>query len=70
MSGLIFLAEDASEGGYTACALGQPTFNETDSLSGLHTNIREAVECYFDEGQAPLPFPFGAFTKWVTPYEC
>jgi hypothetical protein len=53
MNELIFLVEDAPEGGYTARALGQSIFTEADSLEELRRNVRDAVQCHFDEGQAP-----------------
>ncbi len=53
MSELIFLIEQAPEGGYTARALGESIFTEADSLDELRTNIREAVACQFDEGTGP-----------------
>lgn len=52
-SELIFLVEEAPEGGYTARALGQSIFTEADTLQQLHKNVREAVLCHFDEGQQP-----------------
>jgi hypothetical protein len=33
---LIFVVEEAAEGGYTARALGAPIFTEADSLADLH----------------------------------
>jgi predicted RNase H-like HicB family nuclease len=53
VSELIFLVEEAPEGGYTARALGQSIFTEADTLSDLRANIREALECHFEDGQAP-----------------
>ncbi len=53
MNELIFLVEEAPEGGYTARALGQSIFTEADTLDELRANIREVVECHYDEGQAP-----------------
>ena len=53
VSELIFLVEDAPEGGYTARALGQSIFTEADTLTELRANIREVVDCHFDDGQAP-----------------
>jgi hypothetical protein len=50
---LIFLVEEAPEGGYTARALGQSIFTEADTLDELHDMVRDAVRCHFDEGQAP-----------------
>lgn len=53
VSELIFLVEEAPEGGYTARALGQSIFTEADTLAELRANIREVVECHFDDGQVP-----------------
>lgn len=53
MNEIIFLVEEAPEGGYTARALGQSIFTEADSLQQLHDNVRDAVRCHFDEGKAP-----------------
>ncbi|MBI5816304.1 MAG: 2-oxoisovalerate dehydrogenase [Nitrospinae bacterium] len=52
-SEIIFLVEDAPEGGYTARALGESIFTEADNLDALHENVRDAVICHFDEGKAP-----------------
>jgi hypothetical protein len=53
MNEIIFLVEEAPEGGYTARALGQSIFTEADSLQQLHENVRDAVRCHFEEGKAP-----------------
>lgn len=53
MNEIFFLVEEASEGGYSARALGESIFTEADSLEELHTNLRDAVRCHFDEGKAP-----------------
>ncbi len=53
MNELIFLVEEAPEGGFTARALGASIFAEADDWDGLQTHIRDAVRCHFDEGQAP-----------------
>jgi hypothetical protein len=50
---LIFVVEEAPEGGYTARALNASIFTEADSLADLHAQIRDAVRCHFDEGKAP-----------------
>jgi len=50
---LIFLVEEAPEGGYTARALGQSIFTEANTLDSLRANIREVVLCHFEEGKAP-----------------
>ena len=53
MSELIFVVEEAPEGGYTARTLGASIFTESDSLADLHAKIRDAVRCHFDEGKHP-----------------
>ncbi len=53
MNELIFLVEEAPEGGYTARALGYSIFTEAESMEALRNQVREAVKCHFDEGQAP-----------------
>ena len=51
MSEIIFeVREDDSEGGFTASALGLGIHTEGETLEGLRANVREAVDCYFDEG--------------------
>ncbi len=53
MNELIFEVEEAPEGGYVARALGASIFTEADDLESLHDNVRDAVRCHFDEGEAP-----------------
>jgi hypothetical protein len=53
VSEIIFLVEEADEGGFTAQAVKESIFTEGDSLDELRRNVREAVECHFDDGQAP-----------------
>jgi len=53
MSELIFVVEEAPEGGYIARALGQSIFTEADTLAELPGKVREAVRCHFEEGTAP-----------------
>ena len=43
MSELIFVVEDAAEGGFTARALGCSIFTQADTLDELRSNVREAV---------------------------
>jgi hypothetical protein len=50
---LIFEVEEAPEGGFIAHALGQSIFTEADSLSELEEQVRDAVRCHFEEGEAP-----------------
>ena len=53
MNEVIFLVEEAPEGGYTARALGASIFTEADDLAGLHAQVRDAVHCHFDDGERP-----------------
>ncbi|MCA1566710.1 MAG: 2-oxoisovalerate dehydrogenase [Acidobacteria bacterium] len=53
MAELIFLVEDAPEGGFTARALGVSIFTQADDLESLREMVRDAVRCHFDEEQGP-----------------
>ncbi len=53
MTEILFTVEEAPEGGFTAKAAGQSICTEGDTLDELRQNVREAVECHFDDGQAP-----------------
>ncbi len=53
MNEIIFLIEEALEGGYTAKAIGESSFTEADAMEEIKKNIKEAVECHFDEGKKP-----------------
>ncbi|MFP5503130.1 MAG: 2-oxoisovalerate dehydrogenase [Candidatus Sericytochromatia bacterium] len=53
MDELIFMVEEAPEGGWTARALGQSIFTEADDLASLREQVRDAVRCHFEEGQLP-----------------
>ena len=54
MNEIIFLVEDAFEGDYTARSLSESIFTEGDDLNELRTNIRDAVDCHFDDYEKPL----------------
>lgn len=53
MSEIVFLVEDAPEGGFVARALGHSIFTEADSYAELREQVRDAVHCHFDEDQRP-----------------
>ena len=53
MGELIFLAQDSSEGGYYAKALGQSIFCEADTISELKINVVDAVKCHFETDKLP-----------------
>ena len=53
-SEIIFeVAEDDTDGGFVARALGHSIVTEADTWDDLRVNVREAVLCHFDEGKAP-----------------
>ncbi|MCC6329492.1 MAG: 2-oxoisovalerate dehydrogenase [Acidobacteria bacterium] len=53
MNEIIFLVEDAVEGGFTAKALGESIFTEGDTIDEIRANIREAVDCHFEPENKP-----------------
>jgi hypothetical protein len=61
---IVFVVEEAPEGGYTARSVGESIFTEADTLDALRANVRSAVECHFDEGQAPkTPWSLASFSS-------
>lgn len=53
MNEIMFVVEEAPEGGLTARALGESIFTEADDIENLHQQVRDAVHCHFEEGKAP-----------------
>jgi len=53
MNEIIFLVEEADEGGYTARALGHSIFTEADTWEELKEAVQEAVRCHFEEKDLP-----------------
>jgi len=53
MKKIIFLVETAPEGGYTARALGESIYTEADDLVALREQVRDAVECHFEDTEKP-----------------
>jgi hypothetical protein len=50
---IIFVVEEAPEGGYTARALGQAVFTEADSWEELRIAVQDAVRCHFEDDERP-----------------
>lgn len=51
MSEIIFeVREDETEGGYVASALGYGMHTQGETTEELRERVKEAVDCYFDEG--------------------
>jgi hypothetical protein len=50
---ILFIVEEAPEGGFTARAAAEAIFTEADSWEELREAIRDAVHCHFEEGRQP-----------------
>ncbi len=50
---IIFLVEEAPEGGYTARSLGHSIFTEGNSIEEIREQSKDAVRCHFDEAELP-----------------
>ncbi len=48
------VTEDEVDGGYSATALGYGIHTQGDSVDEIRSNVKEAVDCYFDESM-PRP---------------
>jgi hypothetical protein len=53
MSEIVFLVEEAPEGGFTAKSLGYSIYTEADNWEKLKIAINDATSCHFDEAQKP-----------------
>jgi hypothetical protein len=56
MNEIIFIVDEAPEGGFAARALGVSIFTEGDDLEGLKANVRDAVRCHFEPAAVPKVF--------------
>lgn len=48
MTEIVFLVEEAPEGGYTARALGESIFTQAETWEELEEAVRDAIRCHFD----------------------
>jgi hypothetical protein len=55
MTEILFIVEEAEEGGYVAHAVGASIVTEADDLAQLRTMVREAVRCHYDEDDMDRP---------------
>jgi hypothetical protein len=53
MGEIIFVVEDAPEGGFSARAVGESIFTQAETVAELREQVRDAVHCHFDAGMAP-----------------
>jgi predicted RNase H-like HicB family nuclease len=49
MEEIFFLVEESPDGGYSARALGSSIFTQGDTLEELRFNVKDAIECHFDD---------------------
>lgn len=53
MNELIFIVEESLDGGYEAKAIGESIFTQGEDLDDLKSQIKEAVNCHFEENDMP-----------------
>ncbi len=51
---VVFMVEEAPEGGYEAWALGHSIYTHGETLEDLRETVRDAVRCHFEEADLPL----------------
>ncbi len=50
---IVFVKEESQDGGWISRALGHSIFTEADSIEDLKINIKEAINCHFEEDSIP-----------------
>jgi len=55
MTEILFIVEEAEEGGYVAHAVNASITTEGDDLDHLREMVRDAVRCYFDDDDPDRP---------------
>lgn len=53
MTELLFVVEEAPEGGFIAKAAGAAVFTEADTVDELKEMVIDAVRCHFEEDEQP-----------------
>ncbi len=53
MNELIFIVEESVDGGYEAKAIGESIFTQGEDLEDLKNQIKEAINCHFEENKMP-----------------
>ena len=53
MSEIIFVVEQAPEGGLSARALDASIFTQADTAEELHVRVRDAVRCHIGDNESP-----------------
>lgn len=71
MAELVFLVEEASEGGFIAWALGYSIATDGETFEELQARVKDAVRCHFEEGAGPVvvmtTVKAGTFSKLSQP---
>jgi predicted RNase H-like HicB family nuclease len=52
-SELIFVVEEAPEGGYLAKAVGESIYTQAETIEDLKINVKEAVYAHYDDNEKP-----------------
>lgn len=53
MNEIIFVVEEAPDGGFAARALGESIYTQAETMHELHTKVRDAVHCHFEPDSVP-----------------
>ena len=53
MTEILFIVEEAAEGGYVARAVNASIVTEADDVEQLREAVRDAVRCHYDEADRP-----------------
>lgn len=53
MTEILFIVEEAVEGGFTARAVGASIVTEADDIGELREAVRDAVRCHYDDADRP-----------------
>jgi hypothetical protein len=53
MNEIVFLVEEAVEGGYNARAIGESIYTQGNTFGELKFNIADAIACHFDNAILP-----------------
>ena len=53
MNEILFVVDEADDGSLRTSAVGAAIHTEADNLEELHREIRDAVHCHFEAGEAP-----------------
>ena len=53
MTEILFIVDEAAEGGYVARSVTASIVTEADDLDQLREAVRDAVRCHFDDADRP-----------------